>query len=206
MISMWRHGLETKPAIRTKPGNIDLRSFLRFGSSAIPRRDLESRHSFWRPSMKKSLALAALVAAGLMGPAVSTLAAPQDMRSEQSERPKLSPEDFAALTDARVAALKAGLKLTPDQEKSWPAVEAAIREGGTARKTNDDGSAASPKSARRRAPPKSPTLTAQRRNHELCVGYFGRNVALCGHALFYVVHAITTHCDGGPEASPPALG
>ena len=83
--------------------------------------------------MKKSLALAALVAAGLMGPAVSTLAAPQDMRSEQSERPKLSPEDFAALTDARVAALKAGLKLTPDQEKSWPAVEAAIREGGKAR-------------------------------------------------------------------------
>ena len=83
--------------------------------------------------MKKSLALAALVAAGLMGPAVSTLAAPQDMRSEQSERPKLSPEDFAALTDARVAALKAGLKLTPEQEKNWPAVEAAIREGGKAR-------------------------------------------------------------------------
>jgi hypothetical protein len=83
--------------------------------------------------MKKSLALAALVAAGLMGPAVSTLAAPQDVRSEQSERPKLSPEDFAALTDARVAALKAGLKLTPEQEKNWPAVEAAIREGAKAR-------------------------------------------------------------------------
>ena len=83
--------------------------------------------------MKKSLALAAVVAAGLMGPAVSTLAAPQDVRSEQSERPKLSPADFAALTDARVAALKAGLKLTPEQEKNWPAVEAAIREGAKAR-------------------------------------------------------------------------
>ena len=83
--------------------------------------------------MKKSLALAALVAAGLMGPAVLTLAAPQDMRNEQSERPKLSPEDFAALTDARVAALKAGLKLTPEQEKNWPSVEAAIREGAKAR-------------------------------------------------------------------------
>jgi len=83
--------------------------------------------------MKKSLALAALVAAGLMGPAVSTLAAPQDMRSEQSERSKLTPEDFAALTDARVAGLKAGLKLSPEQEKNWPAVEAAIREGAKAR-------------------------------------------------------------------------
>lgn len=83
--------------------------------------------------MKKSLALAALLAAGLVAPAVSTIAAPQDMRAEQSERPKLSPEDFAALADARVAALKAGLKLTPAQEKNWPAVEAAIREGAKAR-------------------------------------------------------------------------
>ncbi len=85
--------------------------------------------------MKKSLAFAALVAAGLMGPAVSTLAAPaaQDVRSDQSERPKLSAEDISALTDARVAGLKAGLKLTPEQEKNWPAVEAAIREGGKAR-------------------------------------------------------------------------
>ena len=83
--------------------------------------------------MKKSLVLAALIAAGLMGPAISTLAAPQDARSEQSEHPKFSPEDFAALTDARVAALKAGLKLSPEQEKNWPAVEAAIREGAKAR-------------------------------------------------------------------------
>jgi hypothetical protein len=82
--------------------------------------------------MKKSLALAALVAAGLMGPGVPTLAAPPDMQSERSEVPKLSSEDFAALTDARVAALKAGLKLSPEQEKNWPAVEAAIREGGKA--------------------------------------------------------------------------
>jgi len=37
-------------------------------------------------------------------------------------------EDAAAFTDARVAALKAGLKLTPEQEKNWPAVETAIRE------------------------------------------------------------------------------
>jgi zinc resistance-associated protein len=39
-----------------------------------------------------------------------------------------SAEDIAALTDARIAALKAGLKLTPTQERYWPAVELAIRE------------------------------------------------------------------------------
>ena len=41
---------------------------------------------------------------------------------------RLSPEDRAALTDARIAGLKAGLRLTPAQEKNWPAVEAALRE------------------------------------------------------------------------------
>lgn len=40
----------------------------------------------------------------------------------------LSPEDRAAFADARIAALRAGLKLTPDQEKLWPPVEAAIRD------------------------------------------------------------------------------
>src|SRR5258706_390966 len=39
-----------------------------------------------------------------------------------------SAEDVAALTDARVAGLKAGLKLTAEQEKNWPAVETAIRD------------------------------------------------------------------------------
>ena len=37
-------------------------------------------------------------------------------------------EDVSAFTDARIAGLKAGLKLTPDQEKVWPAVESAIRD------------------------------------------------------------------------------
>src|SRR6266566_6928399 len=41
---------------------------------------------------------------------------------------RMSPEDRAALTDARIAAVKAGLKLTPDQEKLWPPVEAAVRD------------------------------------------------------------------------------
>ena len=44
-----------------------------------------------------------------------------------------SAADIKAFTDARVAALKAGLELTPEQEKNWPAVEAAIRDMAKAR-------------------------------------------------------------------------
>lgn len=39
----------------------------------------------------------------------------------------MSRDDRAAFTDARVAALHAGLKLNPDQEKLWPELETAIR-------------------------------------------------------------------------------
>ena len=39
-----------------------------------------------------------------------------------------SAEDIDALADARIAGLRAGLKLTPEQEKNWPAVETAIRD------------------------------------------------------------------------------
>jgi hypothetical protein len=41
---------------------------------------------------------------------------------------RLSAEDRAAFVDAKIAAVKAGLKLTPDQEKNWPAVESAVRD------------------------------------------------------------------------------
>ena len=41
---------------------------------------------------------------------------------------RLSAADMAAFTDARIAALKAGLELTPDQAKNWPAFEQAVRD------------------------------------------------------------------------------
>src|SRR6201986_84872 len=41
---------------------------------------------------------------------------------------RMSPEDRAAFADARIAAVHAGLKLTPDQEKLWPPLEAAVRD------------------------------------------------------------------------------
>jgi zinc resistance-associated protein len=47
-------------------------------------------------------------------------------RAEHRHRP--SAADMAAFTDARIAALKAGLELTPDQVKNWPPFEQAVRD------------------------------------------------------------------------------
>ena len=41
---------------------------------------------------------------------------------------RMSPEDRAAMADAKIAAVHAGLKLTADQEKLWPPVESAVRD------------------------------------------------------------------------------
>jgi LTXXQ motif family protein len=43
-------------------------------------------------------------------------------------RQQFAPEDRAAFLNARIAALHAGLGLTPEQEKSWPAFEQAYRD------------------------------------------------------------------------------
>ena len=47
-------------------------------------------------------------------------------RAEHRHRP--SAADIAAFTDARIAAMKAGLELTPDQAKNWPPFEQAVRD------------------------------------------------------------------------------
>jgi hypothetical protein len=74
--------------------------------------------------MMKTIA-AGTVALTLLGSAfaLAQQAPPRDM---QRWRP--STEDVAAITDARIAALKAGLRLSAEQEKNWPAIETAIRD------------------------------------------------------------------------------
>jgi hypothetical protein len=42
--------------------------------------------------------------------------------------PVISAEDAAAYFDARIAAIKVGLELTPAQEKAWAPVEAVLRD------------------------------------------------------------------------------
>ncbi len=44
-----------------------------------------------------------------------------------------SIDDMKAFTDARIAALKAGLQLTPEQDKNWPPFEQALRDLATLR-------------------------------------------------------------------------
>jgi len=44
------------------------------------------------------------------------------------QRHRLSAADVSAFADARIAALKAGLQLTPDQANNWPQFEQAVRD------------------------------------------------------------------------------
>ena len=53
--------------------------------------------------------------------------------AHDSEHRRLSLSDLNALTDARIAVVKAALQLTPEQQKYWPAVEEAIRARAAAR-------------------------------------------------------------------------
>ena len=46
---------------------------------------------------------------------------------EEREGRRLSADDMRAFADARIAALRAGLALRPDQEKNWPPFEQALR-------------------------------------------------------------------------------
>jgi hypothetical protein len=73
--------------------------------------------------MKKIL-LAGVAALAIAG---STVVYAQH-RPWSHDHVRMSPEDRAAFTDARIAAVKAGLKLTPDQDKLWPPLEAAVRD------------------------------------------------------------------------------
>jgi len=59
----------------------------------------------------------------------STMAyAQRDERAEGARRWQPTTEDMRAFQAARLAALRAGLTLTPEQEKHWPAFEQAMRE------------------------------------------------------------------------------
>jgi hypothetical protein len=47
---------------------------------------------------------------------------------EHIKRWRPSAEDITAFGDAKIAAIHAGLKLSAEQEKNWPAVETALRD------------------------------------------------------------------------------
>ena len=55
---------------------------------------------------------------------------------------RVTAGDLNALTDARVAIVKAALQMTPDQEKYWPAIEDVIRSRAKERQARLEGVAA----------------------------------------------------------------
>ncbi|MCG7391423.1 Spy/CpxP family protein refolding chaperone [Microvirga sp. ACRRW] len=95
--------------------------------------------------MKKiaTLATAAAMLAGVgtyafaqAQPPVAPPPASQDQAQQQRpQRPRMTQDDFNRLVDARVAGIKAGLKLSADQEKLWGPVETAMRNAATQRYT-----------------------------------------------------------------------
>jgi len=76
---------------------------------------------------EKEAAMLKFVVCVLIALVVSGSPSAYAQTTEVQNRPTLSPTDLKALTDARVALVKAALQLTPEQEKYWPALEEAIR-------------------------------------------------------------------------------
>ncbi len=87
--------------------------------------------------MKKSIIGAAVVASLLVGAVAIAQPGPQGQGGPGGgpggRFERLSPDDRAAFLDGRMAAMKAMLRLTPDQEKHWPALETALREAANQR-------------------------------------------------------------------------
>lgn len=81
---------------------------------------------------RSAIGLAAIGAFALGALAQSSFAqdrgSGRDNDFSRGHRTRMSSEDRAAFTDARIAALHAGLKLNAEQERLWPPVEQAIRD------------------------------------------------------------------------------
>jgi LTXXQ motif family protein len=75
----------------------------------------------------KKFAIAGIAALAIAG-STAVYAQHRPWFQEHMGHMRMSPEDRAAFADARIAAVHAGLKLNPDQEKLWPPVETAVRD------------------------------------------------------------------------------
>ena len=75
----------------------------------------------------RKFTIAAIAALAIAG-STAVYAQHRPWFAEHMRQARMNPEDRAAFLDARIAAVHAGLKLTPDQEKLWPPVEAAVRD------------------------------------------------------------------------------
>jgi DNA repair ATPase RecN len=101
-------------------------------ADAAPHQGLSNRHE---DCLEARMLKTAIGIIGVLIVTNSTLAHAQGKTEGQgvqmSER--LSPSDLKAITDARIAIVKAALQLTPEQERYWPAIEQAVRARAEAR-------------------------------------------------------------------------
>ena len=81
--------------------------------------------------MRKSLILEAAVTLMVGGMLMS--AAQAGSRADRSDRGELTANQIVAQSDARTARMKADLRLTPEQEKSWSGFESSSSEIGKKR-------------------------------------------------------------------------
>lgn len=159
--------------------------------------------------MKKLL----LAGAAVLALAGSTAVFAQH-RPWMHEHVRLSPEDRAAFLDARIAAVKAGLRLTPDQDKMWPAVEGAVRDFAKLRMDR----ANARMDARRKADgpdgdrtPPNPVERLQRRADDMAATAAAlKKIAEAADPLYKTLDdgqkrrlAVLTHLDGRFGGRPP---
>src|ERR1700704_6497927 len=84
-----------------------------------------------KPGLPYALTMIALVGSGVALAAFNGHAEQSPANAPaRTEKHVFSPADREAFLDARIAALRAGLRLTPKQEKLWAAVETALRTSG----------------------------------------------------------------------------
>ena len=79
-----------------------------------------------KPGLPFALTMIALAGSGVALATFNGRADPANVPARMEEH-AFSPADRAAFLDAGIAALHAGLTLSPEQEKLWPAVETALR-------------------------------------------------------------------------------
>jgi hypothetical protein len=83
-----------------------------------------------------------MVSAGLTALVVVIATSVLSYAESPSDRPlsqRITADDLNALTDARIALVKAALQPTSEQEKYWPAIEEAIRSRAKGRQTRLQG-------------------------------------------------------------------
>jgi hypothetical protein len=108
-----------------------------FGSFDLNQRDLAVRDGFlpvaWGANPRRSLMMKIVV---LGTTALFLTASPVALAQTRSPVPQEERQgvDQNTLTDMRIDLTKAALDLTPEQEKLWPPIEAAIRNRGEDRR------------------------------------------------------------------------